>query len=51
MQYKIVNVDSALFLEERVTYYMSMGWILQGGVCVSYQGGDLRYYQAMIKTV
>jgi hypothetical protein len=49
MQYRIVNVDSVLFLEERVKYYMSVGWILQGGVCVCYTGGDIRYYQAMIK--
>ena len=50
MQYKIVNVDSVLFLEERVTHHMNLGWIPQGGVCVCYQGGDIRYYQAMIKT-
>jgi hypothetical protein len=49
MQYKIVNVDSVLFLEERVTHHMNLGWIPQGGVCVCYQGGDIRYYQAMIK--
>jgi hypothetical protein len=51
MQYRIVNVDSVSFLEERIKQYISEGWTPQGGVCVSYQGGDLRYYQAMIKTV
>jgi hypothetical protein len=50
MQYRIVNTDSVLFLEERVSHYASEGWIPQGGVCVCYEGGDLRYYQAMVKT-
>ena len=49
MQYKIVNVDSVLFLEERVTYYMSMGWVPQGGVCVITEDGLRRYIQAMTK--
>ena len=53
MKYKIVNVDSVLFLEERVTHYISEGWIPQGGVCVITED-ELnchirRYIQAMIK--
>jgi hypothetical protein len=49
MQYRIVNVDSVSFLEERIKQYISEGWTPQGGVCVCYEGGDLRYYQAMIR--
>ena len=49
MKYIIINVDTISFLEERVAHYISEGWVPQGGVCVSYQGGDVRYYQAMIK--
>ena len=53
MQYKIVNVDSVLFLEQRVAHYISEGWIPQGGVCVITED-ELnchirRYIQAMIK--
>ena len=53
MKYKIVNVDSVLFLEERVTHYISEGWVPQGGVCVITED-ELnchirRYIQAMIK--
>jgi hypothetical protein len=52
MQYRIVNVDSVSFLEERIAQYISEGWTPQGGVCVCLgSGGGLRYYQAMIKTV
>ena len=51
MQYRIVNVDSVSFLEERVTHYISKGWIPQGGVCVISEDGLRRYIQAMIKTV
>ena len=55
MQYKIVNVDSVLFLEERVTHYISEGWVPQGGVCVITED-ELnchirRYIQAMIKNI
>ena len=49
MQYKIVNVDSVLFLEERVTHYISEGWVPQGGVCAITEDGLRRYYQSMIK--
>ena len=49
MQYKIVNTDTVLFLEQRVTHYMSEGWIPQGGVCVTLEDGARRYYQALIK--
>ena len=50
MQYRIVNVDTISFLEERVTYYMNEeGWIPQGGVCVISEDGARRYIQAMIK--
>jgi len=50
MQYQIVNVDTILFLEERVTHYMNLGWVPQGGVCVISEDGARRYIQAMIKT-
>ena len=49
MKYKIVNVDTVLFLEERVAHYISEGWIPQGGVCVITEDGLRRYIQAMIK--
>ena len=49
MQYKVVNVHAISFLEQRVAQYISEGWIPQGGICVCYEGGDIRYYQAMIK--
>jgi len=49
MKYAVINVDTISFLEERVARYISEGWIPQGGVCVCYQDGDIRYYQAMIK--
>ena len=51
MQYKIVNVDSVLFLEERVAHYIKEGWIPQGGVCVISEDGLRRYIQAMTKTM
>jgi hypothetical protein len=51
MKYAVINVDTISFLNERVASYISEGWIPQGGVCVCYEGGDIRYYQAMIKTV
>ena len=50
MQYKIVNVDSVVFLEERVIKYISEGWIPQGGIAVTLEDGARRYYQVMIKT-
>ena len=49
MKYAVINVDTITFLNQRVAQYISEGWIPQGGVCVCYEGGDLRYYQAMIK--
>ena len=49
MKYTIVNVHAVSFLEQRIAQYISEGWIPQGGVCVCYEGGDIRYYQAMIK--
>jgi hypothetical protein len=49
MQYRIVNTDTILFLEERVTHHISEGWIPQGGVCVISEDGLRRYIQAMIR--
>ena len=49
MKYAVINVDTITFLNQRVAQYISEGWIPQGGVCVCYEGGDIRYYQAMIK--
>ena len=49
MKYAVINVDTITFLNQRVAQYISEGWTPQGGVCVCYEGGDLRYYQAMIK--
>ena len=49
MKYAVINVDTITFLNQRVAQYISEGWIPQGGVCVCYEGGNLRYYQAMIK--
>jgi hypothetical protein len=49
MKYRIVNVDTVLFLEQRVAQYISEGWIPQGGVCVITEDGLRRYIQAMIK--
>ena len=51
MKYAVINVDTITFLNQRVAQYISEGWIPQGGVCVCYEGGDIRYYQAMIKIV
>ena len=51
MKYAVINVDTITFLNQRVAQYISEGWIPQGGVCVCYEGGDLRYYQAMIKNI
>jgi hypothetical protein len=49
MKYTIINQDSAYNLSVNINLYIESGWIPQGGVCVCYEGGDLRYYQAMIK--
>ena len=51
MKYAVINVDTITFLNQRVAQYISEGWIPQGGVCVCYEGGDIRYYQAMIKNI
>ena len=50
MGYRVINVDTISFLEQRITKYISEGWIPQGGICVCYDPDNgLRYYQAMIK--
>jgi len=49
MQYRIVNVDSISFLEERIAQHISEGWTPQGGVCVITEDGARRYIQAMIR--
>jgi hypothetical protein len=51
MQYRVINVDTISSLERRVTEFISEGWIPQGGICTCYEGGNLRFYQVMIKTV
>jgi hypothetical protein len=51
MQYRVINVDTISFLERRVTEFINEGWIPQGGICTCYEGGNLRFYQVMIKTV
>ncbi len=50
-KYRIINTDTISFLEERVEHYAQLGWIPQGGICVSYQNGHIRFYQALIKTI
>ena len=51
MKYRVINVDSIPFLEERIANYISEGWILQGGICILVVDSKLRYYQAVIKNL
>lgn len=42
-----VSKDDAL--EDMVNLAIQEGWITKGGIGVSMQNGNIRYYQAMIK--
>lgn len=49
MEYKIIKAWSHDYLENRVDYMLSKGWILQGGVSVTAIEHGVQYAQAMIK--
>lgn len=45
--YRVIQKESAGDLEAYVVSYLSQGWELEGGVCVSYAPGGTWYAQAM----
>ena len=55
MRYMIVERDNAQSLEEAINNMLTLGWVLQGGVSVSYTQSSghsfmyTRYTQAMVK--
>jgi hypothetical protein len=51
--YKVIGVNDIVELEQQVNYWLSKGWVCQGGVCVTQTlTATVRLYtQALVKNV
>jgi len=49
MEYVIIQYFEKNFFEKMVNEKLNEGWELCGGVCISWNGGNMIYAQAMTK--